>query len=254
MDSEFYDRQPVMAQTGEPIPPREQPGYYPGYSTLSQQDTWDEATRNVVLKRVNENPPLRFFTLEEAVLMQAVIDCILPQDDRDQDHRISILRQIDERLFSGRIDGYRFENMPPDGEAHRLGLLAIEEIAQHLFQQSFVALTSRQREEVMLTIHDGNPPAGHTIWQQMSVTHYWMLLLQDCVEAYYAHPYVWDEIGFGGPAYPRGYMRLTHGLPEPWERDELRYEWQAPPWSISGEYRPIGGGHDTITSGQEGTH
>jgi hypothetical protein len=27
----------------------------------------------------------------------------------------------------------------------------------------------------------------------------------------YAHPYAWDEIGFGGPAYPRGYGALNFG-------------------------------------------
>ena len=83
-----------------------------------------------------------------------------------------------------------------------------------------------------------------------------MLLVQDAVDAYYAHPYVWDEIGFGGPAYPRGYMRLEHGMPEPWEVEEQRYEWKAPPTSLSDVYRPIGGpgGHKTQTMGQEGTH
>ena len=38
--------------------------------------------------------------------------------------------------------------------------------------------------------------------------------------AYYAHPYAWDEIGFGGPAYPRGYFALNNGAPEPWEPRE----------------------------------
>ena len=37
---------------------------------------------------------------------------------------------------------------------------------------------------------------------------------------YYAHPYAWDEIGFGGPAYPRGYFALNNGAPEPWEPRE----------------------------------
>jgi hypothetical protein len=58
------DLWPVDPRTGEPIPPKEQPGYYPGYSTLSQQDFWDEATRNLVLDRVNNVPPIRFFTGE----------------------------------------------------------------------------------------------------------------------------------------------------------------------------------------------
>ncbi len=69
-------------------------------------------------------------------------------------------------------------------------------------------------------------------------------------------PYAWDEVGFGGPAYPRGYMRLEGGKPEPWEVEEQRYEWKAPAASLSDVYRPIGGpgGHKTQTSGQEGTH
>jgi hypothetical protein len=67
----------------------------------------------------------------------------------------------------------------------------------------------------------------------MPVRRFWTLMLEDCVTAYYAHPWAWDEIGFGGPAYPRGYMRLENGLPEPWETDESRYEWRAPPDSKS---------------------
>ena len=55
-----------------------------------------------------------------------------------------------------------------------------------------------------------------------------MLLVQDCVEAYYSHPWAWDEIGFGGPSYPRGYMRLERGEAETWESEEKRYDWQAP--------------------------
>jgi hypothetical protein len=81
--------------------------------------------------------------------------------------------------------------------------------------------------------------------------------MQDVVDAYYAHPYAWDEIGYGGPAYPRGYMRLEGGLPEPWEVDEQRYEWKAPPSALSDAYRLIGAGphdHKQQTPGQEGTH
>jgi len=59
------------------------------------------------------------------------------------------------------------------------------------------------------------------------------MLLEDSVNVYYAHPWAWDEIGFGGPAYPRGYMRLENGLPEPWETDEVRYIWTAPADTLS---------------------
>lgn len=247
-------RLPIEPQTGAPIAPRAQPGYYPGFSTLAQQKFWDDATRQVVLKRVNEPPPIRFFSPEEARLMQAVIDRIIPQDDRDDDHRIPILNVIGDRLYHNRIDGYRYDDMPPDGEAHRLGLQAIEAIAQEMHSQHFVDLPPDQQDRVLLSIHDCQPPAAHDIWARMSCQRYWMLLVQDCIEGYYAHPWAWDEIGFGGPAYPRGYMRLEHGRPEPWEVEEQRYEWSGPPWSASNRYEPIGGEQGATIPGQEGTH
>lgn len=250
------ERLPVDAATGKPILPQAQPGYYPGFSTLSQQAFWDEATRRVVKARVEEVPPIRFFSAEQARLMQAVCDRLLPQDDRDDEHKIPIVNYIDDRLYNRRIDGYRFEDMPDDHEAHLLGLQAIEAIARHLFHRSFIELGPREQDEVLLTIHDDDPPAAEDIWRRMSVRRFWMLLVQDAVDAYYAHPYAWDEIGFGGPAYPRGYMRLEGGRPEPWEVEEQRYEWKAPSDSLSDVYKPIGGpgGHKTQPSGQEGTH
>ncbi|MDQ6661615.1 MAG: gluconate 2-dehydrogenase subunit 3 family protein, partial [Chloroflexota bacterium] len=117
-------RLPVYPKTKLPLKPRAQPGYYSGFETLSQQSFWDEATRDLIQNRIENIPPLRFFTAEEAELMQAVCDRILPQDDRDEEHKIPVLNYIDERLYTNRIDGYRFEDMLPDREAHRLGLQA----------------------------------------------------------------------------------------------------------------------------------
>ncbi len=248
---------PYDPQTGKPLPPRAQPGYYPGFSTLSQQAFWDEATRKVVRERMEHVPPVRFFSPDEAQLMEAVCNRILPQDDRDEAHKIPIVPRIDERLWSGRIDGYRYADMPPDPEAHRLGLQAIDAIAQHLYATSFVNLIGEEQDRVLKTIHDDEPPAAHDIWKRMSVKRFWLLLVQDVVEAYYAHPYAWDEIGFGGPAYPRGYMRLEHGRPEPWEVEEQRYEWAAPRDSLSDCYEMVGkqeSSQETMTPGQEGSH
>lgn len=254
---EETQRLPIDARTGQPLAPRAQPGYYPGYSTLSQQAFWDEATRRVVLERVKQVPPIRFFTANEAQLMQAVCDRLLPQDDRDEAHKIPVLNYIDDRLYNRRIDGYQFADMPPDHEAHRLGLQAIDLIAKHLYNRPFVELVPHDQDTVLQTIHDEKPPAAQEIWKKMSIKRFWMLIMQDVVDAYYAHPYAWDEIGFGGPAYPRGYMRLEGGQPEPWEVDEQRYEWKAPPSALSDVYRPIGGRpheHKHQMPGQEGSH
>lgn len=56
------DNRPLDSCTGKPIGPMAQPGYYPGFSTLDQQNFWDAKTREVVLDRVHNVPEIRFFS------------------------------------------------------------------------------------------------------------------------------------------------------------------------------------------------
>jgi hypothetical protein len=232
-----------------------QPGYYPGFSTLDQQANWDEATRKTVLERVSRTRELHFFSPEEAPLIEAIFEHILPQSDRAENYRIPIVPVVDDRLHNNRLDGYRYEGMPTDQDAYRLGLQAIEEIARLKDGRGFLDLTPLEQDKLLKTLHDGKPEGAHAIWERMPVHRFWMLLVQDAIAAYYAHPYAWDEIGFGGPAYPRAYMRLERGEEEPWEVSEQRYEWEAPEDSISDAYELIGG-HDKhlATPGAGGTH
>jgi hypothetical protein len=246
---------PIDPETGAPLAPREQPGYYPGYSTLAQQDYWDQTTRQLILKRVQHVPPINFFNPVEERLLSAICARLLPQDDRTPDRRIPIVPFIDQRLHLGRIDGYRYEGMPPDRNAYRLGLHAIEQMARELHGDSFADLSLADQEDLLKSLHDGKPGAAQDIWNQLPVHRFWMLVLQDCVGIYYAHPWAWDEIGYGGPAYPRAYMRLEGGKPEPWEVEEQRYEWEAPPGSVSDAYELVGGeGEHHAPPGQGGTH
>jgi hypothetical protein len=114
-----------------------------------------------------------------------------------------------------------------------LGQQAIDEEAKARFGGEFVHLPQRQQDEVLKAIHDGKPDAAKAIWKRMPVGRFWMMLMQDAIEAYYKHPWSWDEIGFGGPAYPRAYTRLERGEPEPWEVEEQRYDWAAPTYAVS---------------------
>jgi hypothetical protein len=45
-------------------------------------------------------------------------------------------------------------------------------------------------------------------------------VLHDICGAYYSHPYAWSQIGFGGPANPRGYVRMNFNRRDPWEAVE----------------------------------
>jgi Gluconate 2-dehydrogenase subunit 3 len=239
MNRERNGECPKDPGTQETIGPLSQPGYYPDFSTLAQQRFWDAKTRQVILDRVHNVPPIRFFTVEEAKFLETICDHIIPQTDRDGTHKIPIVPWIDKRLFENRHDGYRYADMPPDREAYRLGFQAIQEIAWRLHGCCFEELPPLEQDRILKALHDGEPPAGDAIWKRVPVHRFWMTLVQDCVEVYYAHPWAWDEIGFGGPAYPRAYMRLENGLAEPWEVDERRYAWKAPDTSVSDIWEPL---------------
>ena len=55
-------------------------------------------------------------------------------------------------------------------------------------------------------------------------------IIPDIVGAYYAHPVAWNEIGFGGPAAPRGYVRLDFDRRDPWEASEATPGREAVAW------------------------
>jgi hypothetical protein len=48
------------------------------------------------------------------------------------------------------------------------------------------------------------------------------LLLREISGVYYAHPQAWSEMGFGGPASPRGYVRMGLNEHDPWEAREAK--------------------------------
>ena len=241
--------------TGAALAPREQPGYYPKFTTLSQQKYWDETTREVVVERVEAAKPIRFFKAWETRTMSAVVDRIVPQEDRVPARRIPLLPDLDERLFTNRLEGYRYEDMPSDQEAYRIGARAFEQMAQTLHGQPFDQLATREQEEILKSIHDAKPLAAEEEWKKLNIERFWSLLVSDVCSVYYAHPWAWDEIGFGGPAYPRGYMRLEEGEPEPWEVNEQRYAWTPPADTISNAEEQMGSGKTNDTPhGEGGTH
>ncbi len=81
---------------------------------------------------------------------------------------------------------------------------------------------------MLRAIRAGDPPGE--VWRDLPARRWWIYVaLRQIVGFYYAHPYAWDEIGFGGPAYPRGYYALNHGAPEAWEAREAPAEGRPAP-------------------------
>ncbi len=85
---------------------------------------------------------------------------------------------------------------------------------QHLIS----ALDATGREELVAAFAAGELSGG--AWERLNVKRAWSVCMRGILAGFYSHPWAWNEIGFGGPAYPRGYMRLGQGVSslEPFER------------------------------------
>ncbi len=203
---------------------KEQPFHtrYPGYNVLDKWSSpdWDDQTREVVRKRLEEIPTIRFFAPEESRTLAAVADRIVPQLDRGQAERIPIVPWIDEKLYEDKRDGYRYEEMAPQREAWQLGLKGINETAQALFnEKGFVDLDPLSQDVVLNHIGRGDPPGES--WKQLPASRFFRdVLCTTVVKIYYAHPLAWNEIGYSGPSSPRGHVRKWEGGVDPWEAQE----------------------------------
>jgi len=196
---------------------------YPDFDVASPDKwafDWDEKTRRLVLDRVNNVPAYRFFSPPEARTLEAVCARALPQEDRPQERRVQIAPWIDDRLYKGEGDGYRYEDMPGDREAYRRGLAGFEQSARLLFQEPFSDLGADQQDEVLRRVAEGSAPGD--AWETLPPRRFFQWLMRDVITNYYAHPAAWAEIGFNGPSSPRGHIRLGLGKRDPWEAQEAR--------------------------------
>lgn len=190
-------------------------GRYPDYDVLTTAHTWDEATRKVVLARLQPPGPLRFFSADEEPALRALCDTALAQDDEP---RVPVAETVDRRLAEGKLDGYRYADMPTDGETWRRVLRGLDETAQRLYgAASFADAAPADREGIVELFAHGNLSGGS--WDKLNVARAWAVCMRMMLSSFYAHPWAWNEIGFGGPAYPRGFMRTgTTAYREPFER------------------------------------
>jgi hypothetical protein len=194
---------------------------YPGYDVLSKRNSvsWNEQTRKVIDARTNIDPELhRFCDEAEWRALCAVCSQIVPQAA----HRLlkaPVAAMIDQKLYSGKSDGYRDARLPEQDEAWRKGLSAIDAESALGNGKPFCELADEDQRSLLRAIQRGDVTSP--AWQDLPPALFFAKrLLHDIATAYYSHPASWNEIGFGGPASPRGYVRMNFDRHDPWEAAE----------------------------------
>jgi Gluconate 2-dehydrogenase subunit 3 len=195
-------------------------GRFPDYDVLDQAGHWDEVTRKAVLDRVHNVPPIRFFDTSERDTLEALCDHLTAQDCEP---RIPVLNYVDEKLHEGKLDGYQYYDMPDDRDVWRMVARGLDEEAMRRASVTFGAAWAGLQHEIVTDFSDARLHGG--AWSELNVSHAFSVIMRGVVQAFYSHPWAWNEIGFGGPAYPRGYARfgsphLQSAERESWESVE----------------------------------
>jgi hypothetical protein len=198
---------PFLAPRRKAVTPGNQ-GRFPGFDVLAEVDRWDDVTAGAVLARLDPSPDLSFFTPSEQAAASALFDLLLAQRDEP---KVPVLAMVDRRLALDETDGWFYEDMPEDAEAWRMTLAWLDEDAVELSGRKFHELADNDKGRLVQGIQDAEK------WHGLPAKHVWSLWTRYACAAFYSHPWAWNEIGFGGPAYPRGYKALGVDQLEGWE-------------------------------------
>lgn len=192
---------------------------YPGYDVLRKRHTpsWDETTRRVVDARLATRREPTFLDDVAWRTLDALCARVVPQPaDRPP---VPVAALVDARLQHDQRDGYRDARLPSARAAWKRGLAALDAEAQTRYHVLFHQLEYGEQDGLVTKMQKGE--LTHAEWGDMPPQLFFEdRVLHDICGAYYSHPASWSEIGFGGPASPRGYVRLVAGRRDPWEAVE----------------------------------
>jgi len=196
---------------------------YPGYDVLKKRNSvsWNDQTRAVIDRRgaIDANKH-DFFTDAEWPTLCAICDRIVPQPVARK-RPAPVAAMVDQKLHTNSGDGYRDARLPPMRDAWRRALAAIDAEAKSRYGRQFHQLGGLLQDDLLTAMQNGS--VQDKTWRDLPPKLFFReRLLHDIVSCYYADPAAWSEIGFGGPASPRGYVRMNFDRRDPWEAAETK--------------------------------
>jgi len=187
---------------------------YPSFNVLDEKDAWDDHTQQIVTSRIDAIVAFQFLNEQEAELLGSV--CSLLVDDTSEDALAFVVSHIDRTLFSSPGEGQRKVGVPAAPELIRQGLSALDQSSQQKYSASFAKLNVDGQKQLIQDISGGQAQPAE-VWKGIPQKDLFNKLMQFTVESYCSYPRVWSDIGYAGPAYPRGYVRTQLGQLDPWE-------------------------------------
>ncbi len=188
--------------------------WYPHFDVLRQQEEWDRHTREVVLDRILPARDCKWLQEHEVELLKVLAEQIV-HDGREETLKF-VVQHFDAEMASDIGEAQRKEGIPKGKELVRNGFRDLEKAAKEMHYRTILQLQPGERSGLLKQLEAGQLQLEHG-WSDKHQKAFFQKLLTTVVAAYYSHPTVWSEIGYAGPAYPRGYYRTEYGLTDPWE-------------------------------------
>ena len=183
---------------------------FPGFDVMTQVGHWDPVTAGVVTARLRSPEALKFFTESQGACEAALVNLLMGQQDQPT---VPVVEMIDARLSAGETDGWRYADMPEDAQAWQDTLGYLDDDALHRCGAVFADAAQADQVALVQAVQDLKAEE----WHGLPAAQVWSLWTRYACTAFYSHPSAWNEIGFPGPAYPRGYKNAGVGKREPYE-------------------------------------
>ncbi len=189
-------------------------GRFPGFDVLTQAKHWDTVTAGLIIARTGPPAEPCFFTEAERACAAALLNQLTGQCGEPLE--VPVAEMVDARLAAGETDGWHYADMPEDGQAWRDTLGYLDKDAHARCGTAFSGASREDQAAIIQAVQDGRE------WHGLSAARVWSLWTRYACTAMYSHPHAWSEMGFPGPAYPRGYKNAGVGRLEPFEVADAR--------------------------------
>lgn len=190
--------------------------HYPDFNVMNEEEHWDPHTQKIVGKRIETQSfyPFKYLTKQESNTLAGL--CSILVDDERHPVIAFVVHHFDSMLKSNIGESQRKIGIPQQSFLIRDGLALLNQVCIQLYGSSFDALKKETKKEIVNDWMQGNPIL-QSEQNSIPVKKFMKKISSEATAAYYSHPTIWSEIGYAGPAYPRGYVRTEKGLTDPWE-------------------------------------
>lgn len=191
---------------------------YPGFNVMEEEEAWDPHTRSIVTGRLAADPsrtdPNEGLSDAQSALLRCVLKHLLYEDREELLH--FVVSHFEKKMRERYGEAQRKRDVPAEDQLITQGLLGLDDVAGKRHGKPFTECNTKQQFKLIHDLQKGRLQAVGAM-ALLPQKELFKKLLSLAAEAYASHPQVWSEMGYAGPAYPRGYYRIEQGLHDPWE-------------------------------------